>query len=114
MTTPAEDKSKTKLVVEEIDETIAALNNERYSLARSRKRITESLEEHQILFNPDDAKRLFGEAGVLFAGQIKKDFEQLIAFNRAITDERRVYLEEERLEIDSHVRHTYQFLKMRL
>ena len=99
-----EDKTKTKVLVEEIDENIASLNAERYSLTRSRKRITESLEEHQILFNPDDAKRLFGEAGVLFAGQIKKDFEQLIAFNRAITEERRVYLEEERLEIDSRMK----------
>jgi uncharacterized protein YydD (DUF2326 family) len=75
-----------------------------YSLTKNRKKITESLEENQILFNPDDAKRLFNEAGVLFAGQIKKDFEQLIAFNRAITDERRKYLEEERLEIDSRIK----------
>jgi uncharacterized protein YydD (DUF2326 family) len=58
------------------------------------------LEEDQILFNPDEAQRLFEEAGVLFKGQIKKDFQQLIDFNRAITDERRGYLQEEREEVE--------------
>lgn len=47
------------------------------------------MQEDQILFSPDEAQRLFGEAGVLFHGQIKKDFQQLITFNRAITEERR-------------------------
>ena len=100
----AEDKAKTKLVVDEIDEKIATLNNERYFLARNRKKIVTSLEEHQILFNPDDAQRLFQEAGIVFGGQIKKDFEQLIAFNKAITDERKTYLEEERTEIDAKLK----------
>jgi len=46
----------------------------------------------------------FAEAGVLFKGQIKKDFQQLIAFNRAITDERRGYLQEERNEIEAELK----------
>ncbi|MCD8455595.1 DUF2326 domain-containing protein [Xylella taiwanensis] len=64
------------------------------------KKVKASLREDQILFHPDEAQRLFHEAGVLFQGQIKKDFEQLIAFNRAITAERRGYLEEELAEIE--------------
>ena len=97
------DKENTKKLVDEIDERIAALNSKRYSLNQSIKKIITSLEEDQILFNPDEAQRLFDEAGVLFQGQIKKDFEQLIAFNRAITDERRGYLMEERNEIDAEL-----------
>lgn len=97
----AQDKDRTKHLVDEIDERIAALNAERYSLNQTRKKILTSLEEDQILFNPDEARRLFEEAGVLFEGQIKKDFQQLIAFNRAITDERRGYLQEERIEIEA-------------
>jgi uncharacterized protein YydD (DUF2326 family) len=62
------------------------------------------LEEDQILFNPDEAQRLFEEAGVLFKGQIKKDFQQLIDFNRAITDERRGYLQEEREEVEAELK----------
>jgi len=96
----AQDKNHTKQLVDDIDERIAALNAERYSLNHNRKKIITSLEEDQILFNPDEAQRLFDEAGVLFKGQIKKDFQQLIAFNKAITDERRVYLQEERDDVE--------------
>lgn len=96
----AQDKDRTKQVVDDVDERIAALNAERYSLNQNKKKILTSLEEDQILFNPDEAQRLFEEAGVWFKGQIKKDFQQLIAFNKAITDERRGYLQEERTEVE--------------
>ena len=98
------DKDRTKQLVDDIDERIATLNAERYSLTQNKKKVLASLEEDQILFNPDEAQRLFEEAGVLFKGQIKKDFQQLIAFNRAITDERRGYLQEERLEIEAELK----------
>jgi uncharacterized protein YydD (DUF2326 family) len=99
-----QDKVRTKQLVDDIDGRIAVLNAERYSLNHRRKTILASLEEDQILFNPDDAEKLFKDAGVLFQGQIKRDFEQLIAFNRAITDERRGYLQEERGEVDFDLR----------
>jgi uncharacterized protein YydD (DUF2326 family) len=95
-----EDKAETKRLVEQVDSHIAALNARRYSLSHSRNKIKVSLEEDEILFDPDSAEALFKEAGVVFGGQIKKDFQQLIAFNKAITDERRVYLLEERTEIE--------------
>jgi uncharacterized protein YydD (DUF2326 family) len=97
------DKEKTVQVVDEIDTAIAALNSRRYSLNHNRKKIVSSLDEDQILFNPDDAEKLFNEAGVLFKGQVKKDFEQLIEFNKAITEERRTYLEEERVGIEAEL-----------
>lgn len=100
----AQDKDRTKQVVDDVDERIAALNAERYSLNQNRKKILASLEEDQILFNPDEAQRMFEEAGVLFKGQIKKDFQQLIAFNKAITDERRGYLQEERTEVEAELK----------
>ncbi|WP_422909209.1 DUF2326 domain-containing protein [Pseudomonas sp. MAC6] len=100
----SEDKSHTKVLVDDIDEQIATLNSQRYSLSQNRKKVLASLEEDQILFSPDEAQRLFGEVGVFFEGQIKKDFQQLIAFNRAITDERRVYLQEERAEIEAELK----------
>jgi uncharacterized protein YydD (DUF2326 family) len=100
----APDKSRTKLLVDDIDQKIAALNTERYSLTQNRKRVVASLESDQILFNPDEAERLFKEAGVFFKDQIKKDFEQLISFNKAITDERRAYLQEERTEVEGEIK----------
>lgn len=99
-----QDKDRTKQLVDGIDERIAALNTERYSLNQNKKKILASLEEDQILFNPDEAQRLFEEVGVLFKGQVKKDFQQLIAFNRAITDERRGYLQEERSEVETELK----------
>ncbi|MBI5141829.1 MAG: DUF2326 domain-containing protein [Nitrospirae bacterium] len=99
-----QDKDRTKQLVDEIDERIAMLNAERYSLNQNKKKILASLEDDQILFSPDEAQRLFQEAGVLFQGQIKRDFQQLIAFNRAITDERRVYLQEERGEVETELK----------
>ena len=101
----AQDKIKTKFVVEDMAERISALNAERYSLSQNRKKIVASLEEDQILFNPDEAQKLFSEVGVLFPGQVKKDFQQLIAFNKAITEERRAYLQEELDEVDGALKH---------
>jgi uncharacterized protein YydD (DUF2326 family) len=98
-----EDKAETKQLVNQVDERIAVLNQRRYSLTLSRRKVIASLEEDQILFDAEDASELFREAGVLFSGQIKRDFQQLIAFNKAITDERRSYLTEERAEIEAEL-----------
>ncbi|WP_232314919.1 DUF2326 domain-containing protein [Oceanibaculum pacificum] len=100
----AQDKADTKQVVDQIDERIATLNAQRYSLMQNRKKVIASLEEDQILFDPEDARAMFEEAGVLFSGQVKKDFEQLIAFNKAITEERYGYLVEERSEIEAELK----------
>lgn len=100
----AQDKNRTKQLVDEVDDHIAHLNAERYSLSQNRKKVLASLEEEQILFNPDEAQRLFEEAGVLFKGQIKKDFQQLIEFNQSITEERHGYLREEFAEIEAELK----------
>lgn len=100
----AGDKDQTKELVEKIDDQVAALNARRYSLNQNRKKIVAAMDEGAILFDPDNAQRLFKEAGVLFRGQIKKDFDQLISFNQAITQERRTYLREELAEVDEELR----------
>lgn len=99
-----QDKDQTAQLVDEINVRVAELNSRRYSLNQTRRKVLASLEEDQILFKPDQAELLFKEAGVLFSGQIKKDFSQLIAFNRAITEERRGYLHEERAEIEAELK----------
>ena len=98
------DNDSLKEVVDKVDEQIARLNGRRYSLSQNKKKISNALDDDQILFDPEEAQRIFSEAGVLFAGQIKRDFEQLISFNRAVTDERRIYLLEEKLEIDTELK----------
>jgi len=95
-----QDLDWNRRLVDDLNERIASLNARRYSLSQNRKKILASLAEDRILFDPDEAQRIFNEAGVIFEGQIKRDFEQLIAFNKAITEERRIYLEEDRVEIE--------------
>lgn len=99
-----QDKEQTKRLVGDVDARIAELNTQRYALNHNKKKIQLSLEEDQIQFNPVEAQRLFEEAGVYFGGQIKKDFQQLIAFNKAITEERREYLQEELVEIETRLK----------
>jgi len=99
-----QDMERTEQLVEGINARVAELNSRRYSLNLARRKIVASLEDDQILFSPDQAELLFKEAGVLFSGQIKKDFGQLIAFNRAITEERRGFLQEERMEIEAEIK----------
>lgn len=99
-----QDKDQTKILVDDIDENISNLNKERYSLLQNRKKILQSIKEDEILFSPNEAKSLFEEVGIVFPGQIKKDFEQLIQFNKAITEERIGYLKEEKDEIDSRLK----------
>jgi len=97
------DKDGLRALVEEVDAAIAETVARRYSLNQNRKKITTSLEDDQILFDPEEASRLFRDAGVLFSGQIKKDFEQLIKFNKEIIEERRIYLHEELAEIKTEL-----------
>jgi uncharacterized protein YydD (DUF2326 family) len=67
----AQDKDSTKQLVDDIDERIASLNAERYSLNQNK-------EDHHLAgrgsdpFNPDEAQRLFEEAGVLFKGRSRR------------------------------------------
>jgi uncharacterized protein YydD (DUF2326 family) len=100
----SDDKAQTRALVDEVDQRIAQLNGRRYTLQANRKKIDQSLKEDQILFSPDEAREMFAQAGVLFEGQIKRDFDQLLSFNRAITEERQGYLEEERGEIDAELK----------
>ena len=90
-------------VVEKLEVSVSQLNEERYRLQQKLKRIAESLEQEQILFRPRDAERLFKESGVLLGDQIKKTYDQLIEFNRQITEERRQALEVQAYEAKDRI-----------
>lgn len=95
------DSGVNKELVDDLDHQIAAANQERYYLAANRDKIARSLEDHAVLFDPNSAGKLFEEAGQVFPGQLRKSFDDLIGFNRAITDERRGYLLAELKEVDA-------------
>ncbi|WP_417273180.1 DUF2326 domain-containing protein [Celeribacter halophilus] len=95
----SDDETSEKLV-SEIDIKIAALNSRKYSLSKSRKRVQDALEEDRITFSIKQAEELLSEAKIVFEGQLRHDYEQLIDFNKKITKERRGFLKEELSEID--------------
>ena len=86
------DAQKTTTIVDRIDAQIASLNQSRYSLTYTIGELERGLIADTIIFDPNKAKELFEDAGVNFPDQVKIDFEQLIAFNRAITEERSQYI----------------------
>ena len=90
-----QDASINTNIVEELDQTIAELNNKRYSLSRTRKRLADSLQAERIQFRPEAARKLFEEAGVIFPEQVFKQFEDLVRFNKEISEERIEYLRAE-------------------
>ena len=89
------DQEAVKELVEDIDARIGELNDRRYDLRYSIAQIEKSLEKEKLLFSTTEAKKLFEEAGILFEGQIEHSFDQLLAFNADITEERRSYLVED-------------------
>jgi uncharacterized protein YydD (DUF2326 family) len=98
-----EDQRTIADVVDELDDRIVALNDELYQQRQLSKRIDDSLEQRKITFDPDTAGKLFAEAGVVFDGQLKKDYKQLIEFNRAITEERRTELIKQRADAEEAI-----------
>lgn len=93
-----EDSEKTTDLVERTEFQIAALNEEAYRLTQLLARLEESLAQDKVIFRTEDAEKLFQQAGVSFGEQIKRDYRQLLEFNRAITEERRVVLKDQRAE----------------
>ena len=99
-----QDKLKISELVGDINEKITRINKEKYYLKQNRKQIVSSISDGNVVFDTEKTQKLFNEAGVLFKGQIKKDFDQLIEFNHSLTEERRKYLIEEKNEIDNRLK----------
>lgn len=90
-------------LVERIEEEIASFTEERYRLSQLMRKLDESLHEDKIYFRTEDAQTLFTEVGVAFDGQLKRNFDQLLEFNREITKERRDVLVAEREDIEDRL-----------
>lgn len=93
-----EESKVNKELVEDIDSQISKLNKERYYISSAVEKLEQSLNKEKIIFNTNEAKTIFEEAGILFSGQIKKTYDELIQFNKDITKERQSYLKDELTE----------------
>ncbi|HIF9478711.1 TPA: DUF2326 domain-containing protein [Photobacterium damselae] len=90
-------------LVAEIDEDVAELNKVKYYLSANIKKLNNTLEEGKINFKISPTQKLFEEAGILFDGQIKKSYEELIEFNRKITTERKIYVKAKVKELEEEL-----------
>ena len=88
------DEEINKELVTELDSRLSDLNERRYYLDSARER-TESAIEDSAEFDFERIKKLFEQSQVYFGDQLIKDFEELVQFNKALTEERNYYLKEE-------------------
>ncbi|WP_083742798.1 DUF2326 domain-containing protein [Rhodococcus sp. MTM3W5.2] len=98
------DADANQELVEHVEEQISQHNEETYRLSQLMWRLDESLREESILFNTEQSAQLFSEAGIAFSGQLKKEFDQLVEFNRSIAEERREYLLKDRQKAADRLR----------
>lgn len=88
------DKSINQQLVDEIDNKIQILNTQRYNISFEIERIERSISSSVDEIDLDEIKQIYNEVEIYFPSQLLKNYEQLIDFNRSITQERRKYLKE--------------------
>ena len=88
------DKEINRELVDNLESRIADLNSRRYYLETSKKRIEDSIAS-KVVVKLDDVRKVFAQSKVYFGDQLTKDFDDLIAFNKAISSERTAYLKTE-------------------
>ncbi|HZH14042.1 MAG TPA: DUF2326 domain-containing protein [Archangium sp.] len=96
------DQSINKELVDDIEAQIAQLNERRYYLSVNQRKIEVSLQE-KVNFDLDKIQKLFEESKVYFSNQLKKDYGDLLRFNKEISEERESYLKEELGEISGEL-----------
>ncbi|MCH5180974.1 MAG: DUF2326 domain-containing protein [Erysipelotrichales bacterium] len=78
-------------LVQQIEAEIASLNVEDYNIKLEIQAITESIDT-DIAYDYDDVFELYKEFQILFPDKLKKSYEELNEFNKKITNDRRLRL----------------------
>jgi len=87
-----EDLETNKILVEQIDNKLQALNTDRYRISFEIDKINKSLENIIDDVDIDEINTLFSELNIYFPTELKKSYEELIKFQKTITLERKKYL----------------------
>lgn len=82
------DKAINQELVENIDSRIQLLNTGRYSLSLEIKKIESSLSANQDTINLNRLKNLYKDVEIYFPIKLVHDYEMLLDFRKAITEER--------------------------
>ena len=97
-----EDIHINKQLVEEIDIKIQAFNTDRYRVSFEVNKIESSLSEINEAIDDKKINNLFEDVNLYYPKQLKKQYNDLINFQRSLTTERKQYLNETliRLKLD--------------
>ena len=93
------DKAINKELINDIDIRIQELNTERYRVSYEISKIEESLQSIVGDVNAENLTKLFEEVNLYYSAELKKDYEELLRFNEAISKERKMYLSENLLTL---------------
>ncbi|KEI09307.1 hypothetical protein Z957_05235 [Clostridium sp. K25] len=86
------DIEKPKELIEDIDKKISDIVKENYYLESKIKLTKDSISEYK--FDLDDIKKFYEDLKVYFSEYLIKDYNDLIEFNKKVTDERNDLLED--------------------
>lgn len=99
----SQDLKTNKTIVEHIDNKLQALNSERYRVSfeinKIKKTLSNSIEDIDI----SEIETLFKELNTYFPNELRKKYEDLINFQKAITIERNKYLLENLEQLNSEL-----------
>ncbi|SJL85139.1 DUF2326 domain-containing protein [Vibrio palustris] len=97
------DTENINKLVSEIDEDISELNKVKYYLSANIRKLNNTLKDEKINLKTSLTQKLFEEAGIIFDGQIKKSYDDLIEFKRKITTERKKYVKVKVKELEDEL-----------
>ncbi|WP_425659583.1 DUF2326 domain-containing protein [Tenacibaculum ascidiaceicola] len=89
-----EDIYTNKQLVEEIDLKLQAFNTDRYRISYEINKIESSLSEINDNIDDKEINSLFKDVNLYYPKQLKKEYEDLINFQKSLTTERKEYLTE--------------------
>jgi uncharacterized protein YydD (DUF2326 family) len=107
-----EDLETNKIIVEQIDNRIQALNSERYRISFEIDKIKKSLSNIIDDVDLNEVNILFEELNTFFPKELKKKYEDLTRFQKTITLERKNYLTENLDNLKNEFKETNEELKV--
>lgn len=87
------EKNVQKELVEKVEQQISSLNERKYYISSEIESIKSQLAEKST-FNLDNVEKIFRESSLYFGNQLKKDYNEIVDFNKALTSDRNEYLAE--------------------
>ena len=94
----AQDQKISTELVDEVERKIAEGNNRLYVVSYQMSNIDQSY-QGVPRFNTEKVERLFREAQIQFPGQLRKSYNDLLEFNRRMSQERNKWLRKRRQEL---------------